>query len=184
MVRIIFVGFSLIVMIGLVGLGLQGSRSDQELMTQHEVVEDEGIKSLEKRQAPNFVLKGMNGEKRELISKGKPTMINFWTSWCGPCQAELPILQRVYEKYKDDVQFQMVNLTVDDQPDKVKKLVHEKGYTLPILFDVSGEVSEVYQVFSVPTTYFVDKDGYIYKKILGAMTEKQLTEILSSMNMK
>ena len=111
-------------------------------------------------------------------------MINFWTSWCGPCQAELPILQRVYEKYKDDVQFQMVNLTVDDQPDKVKKLVHEKGYTLPILFDVSGEVSEVYQVFSVPTTYFVDKDGYIYKKILGAMTEKQLTEILSSMNMK
>lgn len=132
-----------------------------------------------KEKAPQFVLTDINGKKSELITKGKPTVINFWASWCGPCKIEMPMLQKAYEKYKDEIQFQMVNITIEDDTNQVKRLIDEKRYTFPVLLDQTGEVSEVYQVFSIPTTYIIDQNGYIHKQVYGAMTEKQLEEMIA-----
>lgn len=182
MVRNILIGIFLLAMTSAIWLGLQEIRSNPQLENKKGNVQEKEVNALQdKIKAPNFVLQRMDGGKTELIPKGKPAIINFWASWCGPCKVELPMLQRAYEQYKDDIQFQMVNLTIDDNEDKVKKLIHNGRYTFPVLFDVSGEVSEVYQILSIPTTYVVDKNGEIHKKVMGAMTEKQLTEILSSM---
>lgn len=131
--------------------------------------------------APNFSLPTLDGTKRQLLAGDKPTLINFWASWCGPCKMELPILQKAYEKYGDRVQFQLVNVAVDDDRKQVQRLIQQQRYTLPVLLDETGEASEVYQIMSLPTTYLVDENGKIVKRVHGAMTESQLDKILESM---
>ena len=163
----------LVVLIGLAGFGIKQTKlylpSKESKMALHP----------NPHEATNFVLSGMDGQKYDLVKKGKPTIIHFWTSWCNSCKTELPMLQKKYEQYKDVVQFQMVNLTVDDHPDEVKKLMQKGQYHFPVLFDFSGEVGEGYQIVSIPTTYFVDQKGMIQKKVIGAMTERQFDKLLS-----
>lgn len=175
MIRKIFIGVFLLAVVGTLVFWLQEARSD--------VQSKERVASVkhDKEKAANFVLPGIDGKKQELIVKGKPTIVHFWTSWCATCKAEFPLLKRLYDRYKDDVQFQMVNVTVEDDPQEARKLIQKENYDFPVLFDFSGEVGETYQIISVPTTYFVDENGKIHKKVLGTMTEKQFHSVLLSM---
>lgn len=92
------------------------------------------------------------------------------------------MLQKMYQRYKDDVQFQMVNLTIEDHPEEVKRFIRKENYQFPVLFDFSGEVGEVYQIVSIPTTYFVDQEGVIQKKVMGTMSEEQFRKMVALIN--
>jgi peroxiredoxin len=119
--------------------------------------------------APEFTLEALSGQPVTLSElRGKVVIINLWASWCPPCRAEMPALQRVYEEYQDQgVEVLAVNTSHQDSEDEAVAFVTEKGLTFPILFDRTGETSRKYQLRAMPSTYFVDHEGLIQKVILG-----------------
>jgi thiol-disulfide isomerase/thioredoxin len=119
--------------------------------------------------APEFTLEALSGQPVTLSElRGKVVIINLWASWCPPCRAEMPALQRVYEEYQDQgVEVLAVNTSHQDSEDEAVAFVTEKGLTFPILFDRTGVTSRKYQLRAMPSTYFVDHEGLIQKVILG-----------------
>lgn len=137
------------------------------------------MRSEEGFQAPDFTLNTLEGKKVTLSKNGgKPSLVNLWASWCPPCKVEMPHLQKAYEKYGDQVNFHMVNLTSLDNKDKMIDYIKDGKYTFPVLMDETGKVGEKYMAFSIPQTYIVDEKGQVIQKIMGAMTEEQLEEIM------
>lgn len=129
--------------------------------------------------APNFELKGMNGKPYSITQlNGKPVLINFWASWCGPCRKEAPDLVRLYEKYKDQIEFLAVNATSDDSLKDAESFVKEFKLPFPVLLDEQGIVSALYKVQSYPITYFVDKNGTIFEINLGITSANALEQTI------
>lgn len=122
--------------------------------------------------APDFALKNMAGETIRLSDfKGKSVLVNFWATWCAPCRAEAPVLQRVAVEYKDKLVIIGVNMTTNDTPAQVPAFVEEFGLTFPIVLDETGEVSQAYQVIGLPTSIFIDQDGIITDVRLGPVDQ-------------
>ncbi|WP_419879588.1 TlpA family protein disulfide reductase [Brevibacillus centrosporus] len=119
--------------------------------------------------APNFSLTALDKQTYGIAGeRDKPLIINFWASWCGPCRQEAPDLKAVNEKYQDKLDFYAINMTSNDDLESAKLFVKEFAFQFPILLDEKGTVSDQYQVISIPTTYFIDRDGIIKHKIIGA----------------
>jgi peroxiredoxin len=119
--------------------------------------------------APDFTLDTLQGEQVKLSGlRGKVIVVNFWTTWCPPCRAETPALERSYEAYKDsDVVILGVNLTDQDSLKEVESFVHEFGLTYPILLDRDGAVGLLYQLSGLPTTLFINREGIIRTVVIG-----------------
>lgn len=128
--------------------------------------------------APNFTLMDLNEIEYELASfEGKIVILNMWASWCKPCQYEMPAMQAVYEKYKgEDVVLLAVNNTFQDSLPDVENFVQSNQLTFPILLDISGEVSNLYQVQALPSTYFIDPSGKISEIVVGGPMSEALIE--------
>lgn len=112
--------------------------------------------------APNFTVENEEGEEVSLHDFfGKPIVLNFWASWCGPCKTELPDFQDAYEKYAGEIEFIMVNMTDGMQETKeiAKKYMEDAGYTLPVYYDTAQDAAYTYAVYSLPTTFFISADG-------------------------
>lgn len=109
---------------------------------------------------------------------GKPVILNFWATWCGPCQSEMPHIQEAYEQYGEDIGFVLVNLTDGkrDTMDTVKEFVAANGYTFPVYFDTEMKGAYAYGAYSIPLTYFMDAQGAVVSGRLGAMTREDLME--------
>lgn len=131
--------------------------------------------------APDFALIGMDGNEHRLSEVKKPVLINFWASWCGPCRAETPDLNRLYNKYGEEFEILAVNVTVNDKEENAKKFVHFFDIKFPILFDRTGEVTEMYQVLGFPTNIFVDKSGKIVFIANGLLSPEQLERKVQSL---
>ncbi|MBV7506512.1 redoxin domain-containing protein [Bacillus sp. sid0103] len=117
--------------------------------------------------APDFELKTLTGEKIKLSNlKGKKVMLNFWATWCPPCKAEMPAMEKFSKQKQKDIVILAVN--IDPQLD-VQGFVDENKITFPILLDADDQVNETYQVLSIPTTYFIDSKGIIQNKYTGSM---------------
>lgn len=130
--------------------------------------------------AIDFELETRTGDTLRLYNNdGKPTLINFWASWCPPCKKEMPDLQKAYEIYGDKVNFFMVDLTFNDNLEKMNEYIEENGFTFPVLLDKTGDVTMDYQVMVIPTTYFVDADNVITHKVMGPMTTEQIESIMN-----
>ncbi|MEM0910066.1 MAG: TlpA disulfide reductase family protein [Pseudomonadota bacterium] len=109
--------------------------------------------------AEDFVLKSKDsGNMRLSDQRGNIVMINFWASWCGPCREELPLMEDLYQEYQD-LGFEILAVNVDDQESKADVLLNDIEVSFPVLYDTSGEVSQLYNVSAMPTTVFVDRDG-------------------------
>jgi cytochrome c biogenesis protein CcmG/thiol:disulfide interchange protein DsbE len=119
--------------------------------------------------APGFTLESNSGAKFSLEDqKGKVLLINFWTSWCPPCRAEMPAIQRVYTDYRGDGLVVIgINATDQDELTSVKSFIADKQLTFPILFDDDGEISRQYNLHSLPTSFFVDQNGIIQDVVIG-----------------
>ncbi|WP_080837513.1 TlpA family protein disulfide reductase [Cohnella massiliensis] len=129
--------------------------------------------------APDFTLQGFDDTSYALADQqGKPMLVNFWTSWCGPCQKEAPDLVRLYDKYKNQIEFYAVNTTSDDNVADAAAFVRKFGLPFPVLLDRKGEVSKLYQVRSYPTTYFVDAKGTIRNINYGIVSPDSLEQTI------
>lgn len=135
--------------------------------------------------APNFILKTLSGEKVNLSDLiGKKVILNFWATWCPPCREEMPAMEQVYQKYKNqEVEIVAVNSTVGKETvDKVKKFTEELNITFPIPLDVEAEVFKVYQIYGLPTTYFINTKGVIHFVHFGPMDESFMIQELEKMD--
>jgi len=119
--------------------------------------------------APAFKLDSHTGETFSLADlQGKVLLINFWTSWCPPCRAEMPAIQQVFEDYQGDGLVVLgINATNQDDITAVKSFVHENQLTFPVLLDLDGEISNQYNLHSLPTSYFIDQNGIIQDVVVG-----------------
>ncbi len=119
--------------------------------------------------APDFRLATPGGDEITLSDLlGYPVIINFWASWCPPCRAEMPAFQQVYEEYQDrGLIIAAVNATNQDSRSDAVDFAATNHLTFPILLDISGSASRSYNLHSLPTTVFVDREGVIQKIIIG-----------------
>ncbi|WP_425412174.1 peroxiredoxin family protein [Neobacillus massiliamazoniensis] len=129
--------------------------------------------------APDFELKTLTGETVKLSSlKGKKVMLNFWATWCPPCKAEMPEMEKFYQSAGKDIVILAVN--IDPQND-VKGFADKNGITFPILLDEKDHVNQVYQILSIPTTYFIDSNGTIQNKFTGGMNLDMMKKYTSEL---
>lgn len=133
--------------------------------------------------APDFELETLSGDTMSLSSlKGKKVMINFWATWCPPCRSEMPDMQKIQNEHGGDVVVLAVNLTSSESSVKnVDSFVKELGLTFPVLLDEEGEINKQFEVLSYPTTYFVDEEGVIQTKFVGALSYDQMSEFLNNL---
>lgn len=130
-------------------------------------------------EAPDFTVYDLEGNPHKLSDfRGKPVLLNFWASWCGPCQMEMPDFQKYFESHGDKVHFVIVNLT-DGQQETVESasaFLAEKGYTFPVYYDTDIDAAAKYGVNAVPVSYFIDADGYFAAWAQGALTAEMLQQ--------
>ena len=127
--------------------------------------------------APNFTVYRKDGTAVQLTDfRGKPVILNFWASWCPPCKSEMPDFEAVYKERGDEIHFVMVNLTDGDREtvDTGSAYIEGQGYTFPVYFDSDLSAANNYQVYSVPTTYFLDADGFAVARASGAIDAETL----------
>lgn len=135
----------------------EGGNSESEAGTGENGTADEVTE-----QVPNFTVETFDGEEVKLHDFfGKPIVLNFWASWCGPCKMELPDFQAAYEKYDGTVVFLMVNMTDGAQETKksASEYMAEAGYTLPVYYDTLQDAAYTYGIYSLPTTFFINERG-------------------------
>lgn len=132
--------------------------------------------------APDFELPLFptdEGKTVRLSELDKPVVVNFWASWCGPCHIEAPDFTKAYEKYGEDVEIVAINLREND--DKVRGFVEEYGFEFLVPIDEKGAIAEEYQIFSIPSTFFVNKDGIIIHKVTGIVPGSVLESYMQQM---
>lgn len=119
-------------------------------------------------QAPNFQLNTEDGQSISLIGlRGKPVIVNFWASWCLPCKAEMPVLEKIHRQYGNHVVVLGVNVTAKDHQPSVRQFLKENGITFPVVWDLHDSVAALYRVDALPTTFFIDSHGQITNVIIG-----------------
>lgn len=119
--------------------------------------------------APDFTLDLLDGGELTLSDlRGKAVVVNLWASWCPPCRAEMPALQRIYEANRGrGLEIVAVNTTFQDSEADAAEFVQEFGLTFPVVLDRAGDASRAYQLRALPTTFFIDSGGVIREVVLG-----------------
>lgn len=121
---------------------------------------------------PDFTMTDASGEEVKLSDFfGKPVVLNFWASWCGPCKSEMPHFEDAYQKYGENINFVIVNLTdgARETKEKASEFIEEQGYTFPVYFDTNTEGAMTYGTYSIPVTYFIAADGTPVAQANGAL---------------
>ena len=112
-------------------------------------------------EAPDFTLKSLTGSNLRLEEyRGQVVLINFWASWCGPCRQEMPILDRLHQRY-EDTGFAVLGVNVEGKVAPAKEIVDKTNVTFPVLIDEGQAVSELYDLEAMPSTVVVDRDGVV-----------------------
>lgn len=129
--------------------------------------------------APDFTLSTFSGESYSLADfRGKPVLVNFWASWCPPCRTEMPAMQNVYDKYKDEgFTVLAVNTTYQDNLGDAITFAQIRQLSFPLLLDRDGSVASLYEVRSLPTSFFIDRQGIIQEVIIGGPMADALLNI-------
>lgn len=127
--------------------------------------------------APDFTVYDKEGNAVKLSEYiGKPIVLNFWASWCGPCKKEMPDFHEKYLELEGKVQFLMINMTDGSREtiDTASAFIEEQGYTFPVFYDTSSEAAMTYYAYSLPTTFFIDADGYAIAQATGSIDAETL----------
>jgi peroxiredoxin len=134
--------------------------------------------------APDFSLHAMGGPNMRLQDqRGRVVMVNFWATWCAPCQQEMPHLNRLYQKYRSSG-FVLLGVNVDEDSSKAADVAAKLGITFPVLLDADKRVSKLYDLSTMPSTVLIDRDGkvrFVHRGYLAGYEdayEKQIRELL------
>lgn len=136
--------------------------------------------------AIDFTLTDQYGNTHTLSDyKGKTVFLNFWATWCPPCRAEMPDIQRIYETYSTEGDDALIVLGVagpdqgsEKSEEEIKKFLEDNGYTYPVLMDTTGEQFANYGVYSLPTTFMIDRDGNVFGYASGQLNEDTMKSII------
>lgn len=178
---ILAAAFAVVLALAVAGYRFLTARYDAPAAEQPAIEEQETTEEVQEEvvAAPDFtVLDGAGEEVRLSDFVGRPVVINFWATWCGPCKSELPAFDAMYQKYGEEMTFMMVNVTDGSREtvDGVKAFVEENGYTFPVFYDTTLYAASIYGANSIPLTVFVLPDGTLAGGYRGAITEEILEE--------
>lgn len=145
-------------------------------------IDKKNQETIPKEKAIDFKLMDLNGKNVSLSDfKGKKVLLNFWATWCPPCRAEMPDIEKLYQENKDsDLVILGVNLGEDTQT--VKSFIDKNKYNFNILLDSDQAVAIKYNIVSIPTSFFIDKEGNIVYKKVGAMSIEEMRDNVNLLN--
>lgn len=164
--------------------GALSSTETQEEATETEPEEEEeAAEEVKTIPAIDFTLKDQYGNTHTLSDyKGKTVFLNFWATWCSPCRAEMPDIQKLYEEFQqEDVVILGVaapGLGREKSEEGIKGFLEENGYTYPVVMDTDAEAFQAYGINSFPTTFMIDKDGNVFGYIPGQLSEETMRDII------
>lgn len=147
-------------------LGTQATRSAEESGTEPA-----------KQTAPDFTVYDMDGNPHKLSDfRGKPVILNFWATWCGYCEAEMPDFEEKYQQYGDQIHFLMVDVTdgAQETVEKASAFIAERGFTFPVYYDTELQAASAYNTSGLPVTYFLDAEGYFVAWQQGMLSAESL----------
>ncbi len=128
------------------------------------------------KRAPDFQLNNLDGQSVTLSSlQGKPVLLNFWASWCGPCRSEMPFLEEVHRKWSAQG-LTLVVVNIGESSNTVRDFMQSNGYSFLVLLDKEQEAALIYNVNGIPATFFIDKDGIIRGMQVGAFPSRAAIE--------
>ena len=153
----------------------QDTQTDEEDNSQEETEQEQD----DLPEAPDFVMYDTEGKQVRLSDfEGKPVVLNFWASWCPPCKGEMPDFEEVFQEQGEEIQFVMVNITDGSREtaQSAAVFIEEQGFTFPVYLDSDLDGTSVYGVSSIPTTYFINADGKIAARAIGAIDKATLEQ--------
>jgi peroxiredoxin len=126
--------------------------------------------------APAFELKTPEGESISISDlRGQAVLVNLWATWCPPCRAEMQSIEKIYQEYKDrGFTVLAVNMTYQDDPLAILPFVNAQALTFPILLDETGALAQTYQLRSLPSSYFIRRDGIVNEVVIGGPMSEAL----------
>ena len=137
----------------------------------------------EKVSSIDFTLENLDGKKISLKDfRGKAVMLNFWATWCPPCRREMPSMEKLYSKI-DKTKIDIVAVNIQESKSTVSEFIRKNKYTFPVLADEEGKAASIYQIRSIPTTFIIDKKGYVRAQFIGTREwdEKEITDIFNKL---
>lgn len=167
----------------------QEDQQENEVEPVSEAETEESQKDVDPQPLPpsiDFTLKDQFGNTHTLSDyKGKTIFLNFWATWCPPCRAEMPDIQKLYEAYDTEGDNALIVLGVagpeigqEGTEEEITAFLEEQGYTYPVLMDTSGELFQAYGVSALPTTYMIDRDGNIFGYVSGMLSMDMMENII------
>lgn len=159
------------------------SGTEEESGSPEETSETEDSKVIP---ALDFTLKDQFGNTHTLADyKGKTIFLNFWATWCGPCKAELPDIQKLYEKYSEETEEEVVVLGVagpkmgnEKTEEEIIEFLEENELTYPVLMDTDWTLFQGYGISSFPTTFMIDKEGNVFGYVPGQLSYDIMEDII------
>jgi peroxiredoxin len=133
--------------------------------------------------APDFQLNTLDEQTVSLSEfRGEPVLVNFWTTWCGPCNTELPFIQQIYEEWQGKG-LVVLAINIGESPSDVAEFIQGQGLSFPILLDTNTNTARGYDIQEIPTTFFIDKDGIIQHIKFGAFhSQEEIESILNQLD--
>ncbi len=137
----------------------------------------------QRRQEADFTLTDLQGKTWSLKElKGKVVLVNFWATWCPPCRKEMPDLNTLYQRFRD--QGFVVLAISDEEADKVKPFIAERNVSYPVMLDPGRKVNELFQVEGIPKSFVYDREGKLVAQSIDMRTQKQFLEMLGQAGLR
>lgn len=175
------------------GAPKEAQEQKQEEVAEEQAPKEEAGESAEKKEpesgltpAIDFTLTDQYGNTHKLSDyKGKTVFLNFWATWCSPCRAEMPDIQKLYESAETEGENALVILGVaapnwgkEKSEEEIKEFLEENGYTYPVLMDTTGEVFMSYGISAFPTTFMITREGEVFGYANGQLNEETMKSII------